>query len=360
MKRIPQVVITGGPGAGESSGISFLAQKLATSGYLVIPVHESATEVFLDYGTTLSARAFQKRVLERIVTKEEAARQTALALPASVRPIILCDRGIHDNAAYQERSAFERSLLVHSLCPLKDRDERYDAVIHLRTAALGAEESYTIANNAARRETLAEARALDERTLGAWLGHPKLRVIANLAGEPFEHKLERAWKALAQTLGIPTPLEIERRFLIQPGHELLPLPVAHEIVHITQTYLSERKQRIRARSMYGKTIFTRAYKRTVRKGVREEIEEAIDEHEYRKLLVKRDPERGTIIKDRVHFIWNNQHFELDIFAQPKELAILEIELSDEAEQVTLPPFLPIEREITHEKKYTNYRLSKWM
>jgi len=38
------------------------------------------------------------------------------------------------------------------------RENRYDAVLHLTTAAKGAESFYTKSNNAARRETIEEAR----------------------------------------------------------------------------------------------------------------------------------------------------------------------------------------------------------
>lgn len=38
------------------------------------------------------------------------------------------------------------------------RDQRYEAVVHLQTAALGAAEHYTLANNAARMESPDEAR----------------------------------------------------------------------------------------------------------------------------------------------------------------------------------------------------------
>jgi hypothetical protein len=39
--------------------------------------------------------------------------------------------------------------------------ERYDCVLHLVTAALGAEQYYTKDNNSARRESLAEAIEID-------------------------------------------------------------------------------------------------------------------------------------------------------------------------------------------------------
>lgn len=52
------------------------------------------------------------------------------------------------------------------------RDGRYDAIIHLVTAADGAEKYYTLDNCVARSETPELARLLDLNTQKAWLGHP--------------------------------------------------------------------------------------------------------------------------------------------------------------------------------------------
>ena len=64
------------------------------------------------------------------------------------------------------------------------RDERYDAVLHLVSAADGAEQFYTTSNNAQRLEKADEkglqiARMLDKKVIEAWTGHPHLRVINN-------------------------------------------------------------------------------------------------------------------------------------------------------------------------------------
>ena len=56
---------------------------------------------------------------------------------------------------------------------------RYDGVLHLVSAAMGAEEHYSGENNAARRESVEEARVQDERIRGCWLGHPGFTLISN-------------------------------------------------------------------------------------------------------------------------------------------------------------------------------------
>lgn len=52
------------------------------------------------------------------------------------------------------------------------RDQRYDYVVHLVTAANGAEEFYTTANNNARSEGVELAIKLDSLCSNAWIGHP--------------------------------------------------------------------------------------------------------------------------------------------------------------------------------------------
>jgi len=52
----------------------------------------------------------------------------------------------------------------------------------LSSAACGAEDYYTLDNNAARSEGLETARFLNQKTLEAWTGHPHFTVVANNPG----------------------------------------------------------------------------------------------------------------------------------------------------------------------------------
>ncbi len=52
-------------------------------------------------------------------------------------------------------------------------------------------------------------------------------------------------------------------------------------------------------------------------------------------------------------------FELDLFEKELEgLAVLEIELDSMDDEVELPPFLNIAREVTHDEKYRNSKMAK--
>lgn len=203
MKTIPRFVLTGGPCGGKSTGIKFLSSKLLDHGYYPIAVPEAPT-ILMNAGVTpaggvLPLREFQESVIDLILSLEAIADRAAQT-SRHEKPVIICDRGLMDTKAYMPSDMFEevtkkRMLNVESILGV-----RYHAVFHLQSAALGAEHAYTKENNAARFETLEEARLADARTLKAWLGHPNLSVIGN-SGRTFEQKLYFLWEKVFKELG---------------------------------------------------------------------------------------------------------------------------------------------------------------
>ncbi|MBR3349506.1 MAG: AAA family ATPase, partial [Solobacterium sp.] len=85
-----------------------------------------------------------------------------------------------------------------------DLRDNYDAVFHLVTAAKGAEEFYTLENNAARYETIEEAVALDDRLIAAWTGHPHFRIIDNSMN--FDKKLQNLLNEMLAVVGEDTTI----------------------------------------------------------------------------------------------------------------------------------------------------------
>ena len=95
---------------------------------------------------------------------------------------------------------------------------RYDAVLHLVTAADGAEQFYTTANNAQRYEQANEeglriARSLDRKVLDAWSKHPHFRVIDN--NSDFDRKLDRVLEEISQVLELPLPVKEECKYIVE-------------------------------------------------------------------------------------------------------------------------------------------------
>lgn len=168
-----------------------------------------------------------------------------------------------------------------------------------------------------------------------------------------------------------TKLEIEKKFLVKfPGSWSALAELFDGIVdvkRISQTYLIPEKGQPSARvrktveglSGETKTIFHYNKKKpTGETGVHEETEHEISKSEYEKELKKASPEKVAVEKTRFVFNYNDQIFELDLFkGHLKGLAILEIELEDSNETVEIPPFLKVIKEVTKDKKFTNFSLA---
>lgn len=118
---------------------------------------------------------FQINLMKTQIELEDVFAEIASDFNPNDPVVILCDRGVMDGAAYSSGPMWQ-ALLDETGCSNSQlRDKRYDLVLHLVTAADGAEEFYTKANNEARFEDVKEAVKSDKRTQLAWVGHPYFR-----------------------------------------------------------------------------------------------------------------------------------------------------------------------------------------
>ena len=193
---MPKIVITGGPCAGKTTLIGMLGPELVRRGHDVHVLEECATEVLaqgLTPDTCGSVLAFQRHVFDRQLKKEEALEK----LDPSV--VVLLDRGLMDNAGYLPDEDLDM-LLAERGMTRQDAYDRYDAVIHLVTAAIGAEQFFSHATNEHRLEGVEEAMRVDRALVRGWSGHPNLQLIDNEG--TFEDKLDRAVAAVLSVAGI--------------------------------------------------------------------------------------------------------------------------------------------------------------
>lgn len=188
--EISKIVITGGPCAGKSTAMSWVQNAFTQRGYTVLFVPETATELItggVAPWTCGTNAEYQKCQLKLQIEKENIFEQAARTMAVD-KVLIVCDRGTLDNKAYMDDIEFAEVIQFIGSNEVELRDN-YDAVFHLVTAAKGAEEFYTTANNSARTETVEEAAALDDKLISAWTGHPHLRVIDNTS--TFEDKMKK-------------------------------------------------------------------------------------------------------------------------------------------------------------------------
>lgn len=324
MPPLHRVVLTGGPCGGKSTALSKIRERMVSFGFNVYLVPETATLLLTGGASFAGATADQVHAIEVGVLQTQMALEDAFAriAEAAGKPaILLCDRGAMDVSAYLPPDAWQALLDERDWTVVGLRDRRYDAVIHLVTAADGAEKFYTTANNAARTETPSQARELDAKVRHAWVGHPRLRVVDN--STDFEGKVRRVIQAVCRVAGVPEPAAVTRRFLVKKAPDVLPGRV--EEVEIEETPLPGGAI-ARRRGQRGSYAYTHALKAQ---------ERPITGREYVGLVAQ--AAGPTIKKRRACFLHEGLYFALDRFDDRMEL---EVEL-EEGAALKLPPFLDV-------------------
>ena len=153
-------------------------------------------------------------------------------------------------------------------------------------------------------------------------------------------------------------LEIERKFLIKyPSADAL----CGETWEIEQTYLTAPRgetRRLRRVVCGGETRYFFTEKRRITAVTRIENEREIDLAEYESLLAERDADLRVIEKTRVRIPDGEHVWEVDLFPFWDDRALLEIELSREDEEFSVPPAFEVIREVTEDRRYTNRAIAK--
>lgn len=360
MENITKIVLTGGPCAGKTTALVRIIEHFTGLGYQVFTLPETPT-MFTQAGINFLTKNRQlhyesEKALLRIQLQLED-RFAEIATKSDKPVLIVCDRGTMDISCYLSEEAWEAIMIETGVNTIGLRDSRYDAVLHLVTAANGAEEFYTLSNNSARSETPQQARWLDRAVINAWTGHPHLRIINNTVD--FEEKIRRVIAEISRIIGAPTPVEAERKYIVEVTGDI-PGAIENEII---QTYLvSEPDQEIRLRKRGSQGNFV--YFQTVKKSTANpdeqiETERQISPRQYVMLLQQADPNRKPIHKIRKNFVWEKQYFELDTYLEPAiGLNILEIEGVKEHEDIVFPPFIKIIEDVTGKEEYFNYNMAK--
>ena len=361
MPQISKIVITGGPCAGKTTAMSWIQNAFTRQGYRVLFVPETATELISGGVAPWTCRSNQDYQICQLTLQQhkESVFEAAARTMDAEKVLIVCDRGMLDNKAYMTEAEFSSVLQAFGADEVTLRDS-YNAVFHLVTAAKGAEEFYTTANNTARTESPEQASALDDRLIAAWTGHPHLRVIDNTSD--FSDKMRRLIAEISAFLGEPEPYEIERKFLIAyPDLKWLDSLPNCQRVEIIQTYLKSTRDtevRLRQRGLDGSYLYYKTTKRTISGLKRVETEQRLSQQEYLRLLMEADPDYRPIRKTRYCLTWENQYFEIDIYPFWKHKAIAEIELRSEDTPVRMPDGLTVIQEVTEDPAYKNAAIAR--
>lgn len=172
---ILRFVLTGGPGGGKTTLIEELSRDPAWSGrFSGLP---EAISLVGCLGISPREKTFQREMVRIQVAQEE---QLINSLGGESRHIILCHRGSLDPLAYWLDRGWPESEFFE--CTRTTREEhylRYAAVIHMVTAADGAEQAYKRRPEAHRPETAQQAIQIDKLLHQVWSGHPHYFRIEN-------------------------------------------------------------------------------------------------------------------------------------------------------------------------------------
>ncbi|XP_066144982.1 TRPL translocation defect protein 14 isoform X2 [Euwallacea fornicatus] len=285
--------------------------------------------------------------------------------------LIICDRGAMDASAFISKEMWENIMASNSWNNIELRDNRYNQIIHMVSAAKGAEDYYSIEDHSCRSEGVELARELDTKAAAAWVGHPYFDVIDN--SSDFEGKIRRMIGSVCHKIGLDTGDRLltnskKHKFLVSgplPEDSVFPPFQDFEVVHNYLQSNSPNQVRLRKRGQKGYYSYIHTVRRQNQPGGQViEVKTQINHRDYINLLTQKDNSHFTIYKKRRCFIFNNQYFQLDIYEQPSHprcrgLILLETysALDDESLLFKLPTLLKIEREVTGNPDYSMYNLS---
>ena len=116
--------------------------------------------------------------------------------------------------------------------------------------------------------------------------------------------------------------------------------------------------RVRRRAYGKEAIYFMTRKRRVSDMKRIEVEERLTAAEYEALLAQADPSCRIIRKQRYCLTENGLYYEIDVYPEWRDRAIMEVELRSESQSVVFPSCVRVIREVTGESAYSNRELAR--
>ncbi|CAJ1408798.1 unnamed protein product, partial [Effrenium voratum] len=386
--RVHRVVLTGGPCGGKSTVMSDLVQMLSEKNFVVFTMPEIATEMFnwsggrmwsdfaedgpadnetwaqLQYEMT----SLQMHVEDSILMMARQSLTKRRMLPDPPRgAVILLDRGVVDNVAYCTEEAWSMVQEKLGTTTARLRDRRYDHVIHLVTAANGAEKFYTLqqaegnGTESARHETSEQARAMDVKTQQAWLGVKNHHIVSN-EGKDFAKKREDVKNIVRRIIGDPVTVERKSRWVcdflsrdeVKRLLRLDPQAGYMSFSEVRSTLLSD-KVRLQKRTMQDRTLSY--FYQDMKEDGTVELQFEMDAWHYQKKFRASEAGHETAVKDAsvgaeghtfdsleeqiITFIYNGTFIRSHFFQTPakESMLVVEVEASPEDAAQKLPRWL---------------------
>merc|ERR1719495_2359191 len=276
--------------------------------------------------------------------------------------LIIADHGTMDASAFISREAWEKILNKLGLEDIEISDNRYNHIVHMQSAAIGAEKFYTTEDHTARFEGIELARERDNRAMEAWRDHPYVDIIDNRSD--FDSKINRLIDVVVKRVGINVGDRFSAnsrkvKFVVSGLCPDSDFPVRFTDFQVVHHYLHSSQKgfqsRLRKRVRNGRATYTFTVRKPELQGQTVEVKQPISQ---------RDDNHLPIFKTRRSFLYENQQYQLDIYRAPchsrcQGLILLETftTFNDEELVDSLPPFLKVKKTVTGDPAFSMYNLS---
>ncbi|KGL47696.1 ATP/GTP-binding protein [Porphyromonas cangingivalis] len=344
-QNIYRICLTGGPCAGKTTVLVKIIERFTDRGFLVYTLPEvptlfmNASANFLTEDKTYFYN-IEKSILKFQIQMENTFYELARTVDKPV--IIIADRGTMDISAYMDRNMWQAMLDELSLPEVTLRDARYDAVIHMVTAANGAEEFYTTENNAARHEGLELAREIDSRILNAWTGHQNLRVVDN--NTDFDAKIGQCLATIASIVGDQAVGKSRHKYHITVEGEI-PYGTETDIYEYELNTDAPGGMKVRKRGTVGNYVYFLTYFSESVDGKLVEVERLISPDDFITYL-RQATSQEPVHKKRRSFIWSKQSFNIDRYISPtREYDTLHVLMGNDEGDLKLPHFVKVIKQV---------------
>ncbi len=158
------------------------------------------------------------------------------------------------------------------------------------------------------------------------------------------------------------PIEIERKYIIKkPCPEKLSELDGYSKSEILQIYLASAPgitHRIRMRKCDESVIYTETVKRRIDRISAYEDEHEITAERFHELEKRQRQGTRAVHKNRYTFQYYGKLFEIDEYPRWRKTCIMEIELNSRDEEIHLPPYIEVIKEVTGNKSYSNASMSR--
>ena len=378
MKKIRKIVLTGGPCSGKTTLLSAIKNHFSKQ-FLVYTLPEVAT-LTITSGVDINPKN-HSHTTNKNLTKERIKFQINLekyyeniSKSQKKETLIICDRGTLDSFAYTDKKTKTEILKSENwnynyLC-----NNRYDLVVHLVTAAQGAEKYYTLANNKARSESLEEARVLDGLIAEEWIDHHNMKIIDNsIVG--FEAKVDRVVKLIGSEVGVIIP-RFHKKYLLGKKiseadlRRFLTVKVFSfvDFIFFLENDNGKRicwivKRYFKKRDFFNFFIVDRVMDQDPVKRV--QTQRTLNRDIYLEFLKKKKSGKSEIVRETHSFILKKNNESVvcsveNVFVSGKEKFILRVHRDSEKNDdlSILPDFFEIEEDISQNPVYFTKNLDK--